>query len=118
MAKKGGMAKLGVWAFIIGLILSIVIAIIAAASPPAWAIIVLAILGIIVGLLNVTDKEVSLFLVAGIGFILSFQALAGIAETVVLGWDAVGTFFSLLAIFIAPAVAIVAVKALFNVARD
>jgi hypothetical protein len=115
---KKGSFKIGVWAFIIGLILAIIVALLSGSTTPQWSIIVLAILGIIVGLLNVTAKEVEKFLVAAIAFLLSFQALSNVFMTVAGGWTAIGTFFNLISIFMAPAAAVVAIKALYNLARD
>ncbi|HLC32504.1 MAG TPA: hypothetical protein VJJ82_01640 [Candidatus Nanoarchaeia archaeon] len=116
--KESGMSKLGVWAFVIGLVLAVIIAIVGAAAPPAWAIVLLALVGIVVGLLNIQDREVQLFLVAGIGFLLSFQALAVVLQSVAFGWSGAAIFFGLLSVFIAPATAIVGLRALYNVAKD
>ena len=115
---RNGMSKLGVWSFMIGLVLAIVIAVFGAASPPVWAIALLAIVGVVVGLLNIADREVQLFLIAGIGFLLSFQALAMVFSTLTFGWSGAAVFFGLLSVFIAPATAIVGLRALYNVARD
>ena len=109
---------MGAWAFIIGLILAVIVAIISASNVPSWAIITLAVLGLIVGLLNVTDKEIMMFLVAGLSFLLSFQALSAVFKSLTFGWSAVGPFFDLLSVFIAPAIAIVAIKALYNLSKD
>ena len=118
MAKKSIWGKVGAWAFILGLVVSIVIAIFSSATTPAWAVIVLAILGVIVGLLNISDAEVNKFLVASIAFLLSFQALAAITQAVALGWDSIGVFFNLVSVFIAPAAAIVAIKSLYSLSKD
>ena len=118
MAEKGSF-KLGAWAFIIGLVLAIIIAIWSGLSKnatPPWAVILLAVLGIIVGLLNITGAEVQKFLVATIAFLLSFSSLGTVLKA--LGWVGVDTFFYLLAVFIAPAAAIVAIKALFAIAKN
>lgn len=117
MADKGNF-KLGAWAFIIGLILAIIVAIISGGTTPEWAVIVLAILGIIVGLLNVKSSEVQKFLVAAIAFLLSFSALGTILTKIALNWAAIGAFFNLLSIFMASAAAVVAIKALFTVAKN
>ena len=115
MAK--GMSIGGI-AFLVGLVLAILIAVFSASAVPSWAVAVLAVLGLVVGLLNVTDKEVMLFLVAGLGFLLSFGALSKVITSLAFGWDAVGAFFALLEVFVAPAVAVVAVVALFRMARS
>ncbi|MFH1134171.1 MAG: hypothetical protein V1735_06805 [Nanoarchaeota archaeon] len=111
-------AKMGIWAFVVGLVLAAIVAIWKANAPPAWALFVIAVLGVLVGLLNVTDKETQAFLIATVAFMLSFSSLATITEKVALGWAAIGTFFNLMGVFIAPAAAVVAVKALFNLAKD
>lgn len=118
MAKKGFIESIGAWAFMIGLLLAIVIALVFATKTPAWAIFVLAVLGLIVGLLNITDKEVQKFLVAAIAFMLSFQSLAYVSQAITFGWEAVGAFFRLMGIFIAPAAAVVAIKALFQMSKN
>ncbi len=108
---------LGRISFVVGLILAAIIAIFSAVIVPVWAIYVIAVLGIIVGLLNITDQEITTFLIAAIAFILSFQALSSILANLAFGWTAVPTFFNLMNVFIAPAAAIVAIKALFTTAK-
>jgi len=110
--------RFGAWAFIIGLILAIIVAIISGTVVPQWAVIVLAILGIIVGFMNVTAGEAHKFLIAAIAFLLSFKSLGDVLTTLALGWGGIGIFFSLLSIFMAPAAAVVAIKALFALSRD
>jgi inner membrane protein involved in colicin E2 resistance len=112
-------AKAGEWAFLI----SVIIAVLAGLASPwvsvtttsswAWVSVLLVILGIIVGLLNITEKETTAFLVASIALI-----VAGIAAFLILNnviWP-IGTIISsivgYLAIFVAPAAVIVAVKAI------
>jgi len=109
--------KLGLWAFVIGLVLAIALSIFSATTTPQWAVVTLAVLGIVVGLFNVTDKEVNTFLIASLAFLISFQSLSAVFTTLV-PWEAVGVFFKLVATFIAPAAAIVAVIALFKMAKD
>lgn len=87
-------------------------------NAPVWAIFVLAVIGLIVGLINVSGKETNKFLIASIAFLLSFQALSALFTVMAAGWAAVGAFFGLLIVFIAPAAAIVAIKALFTLAKD
>ncbi|MFH0870256.1 MAG: hypothetical protein V1866_04335 [archaeon] len=117
MEEKSGI-KIGVWAFIIGSILAIVVALISGANAPNWAIIVLAVLGILVGVLNVTATEVQKFLVAAIAFLLSFQSLSNVFSTLAGGWAPVGAFFGLISVFMAPAAAVVAIKALYSLAKN
>jgi uncharacterized membrane protein len=120
---KGDM-KLGVWAFLIGLLLASVLALVnvfqGASKPPVWAVVVLAFLGVLVGLLNVTASEVQRFLVAMIAFIISATAMKDVFTA--LGdsglWIGLASFFNLVSIFLAPAAVVVAVQALYLLARD
>jgi hypothetical protein len=65
-------ARIGKWAFIIGLVIAVIAGLF---FQPAWAIWVLAILGVIVGLLNVTAEDTRGFLLAAIALTLSATAL-------------------------------------------
>jgi hypothetical protein len=101
----------GKWAFIIGLVLAVVVGYIFQAE---WVIWVLAVLGVIVGLLNVTREDTERFLLAAIAFALSVTALStvpvlGLSITNILGY---------VAAFVAGAMVVVALKALFQTARS
>ncbi len=115
------MKQLGPWAYILG----VVIAILAGFIMPANAMIalVLGVLGLIVGLLNITDKEVQLFLVASIAFIVGASSLAAVAAGVLAGAPlgvAAGLVSALqyLVSFTAPAAAIVGLLALYKLSKD
>jgi len=102
---------IGKWAFIVGLVLALVVGYMLQAE---WAIWVLAILGVIVGLLNVTGEDTEKFLLAAIAFGLSVTALntvpgLGPHITNILGY---------VAAFVAGAVVVVALKALFQTAKQ
>lgn len=61
-------ALIGPAAFYIGLIIALVAAFM---SPSDWLFVVLAVLGVIVGLLNITARESSPFLLATIAFVVT-----------------------------------------------
>ncbi len=107
--------NLGAWTFVIGLVLAIIIAIFGVAQT--WPIYVLAILGVIVGLLNISHREVIPFLIAAIAFLFTFATLSTIVAPIPEVGEAVGRFFDLVNVFVAPAAAIVAFKALFTHTR-
>ncbi len=115
MAKK---MQMGHIVFVIGLVLAVLIALVSAPEAPAWAVLLIVVMGIVVGLLNITDKEVMMFLVASIAFLMSFQALSSVFLILAQGWQGVSVFFSLMSTFVAPAAAIVAVRALFQMAKS
>jgi hypothetical protein len=101
----------GKWAFIIGLVLAVVVGYIFQAE---WVVWVLAILGVIVGLLNVTSEDTERFLLAAIAFGLSATALSTVP---VLGFQ-ITNALGYVAAFVAGAMVVVALKVLFQTARS
>ena len=101
---------IGKWAFIIGLVIA---ALAGLFFQPGWAIWVVAVLGVIVGLTNVTAEETRGFLLASIALTLSATALNTL--------PVVGTAFSyvlpFVVAFVAGATIVVALKELFQTAR-
>jgi hypothetical protein len=106
------MGQIGKWIFIVGIVLAVLAALLF--QQVSWIYWVLAILGLIVGILNVTDKETQTFLLAAIGLMLSATALR---QLPFLG-ELLTRIVNYLIIFIAPAVLIVALKSLFDTAKD
>ena len=104
------MERLGKYAFIVGL----VVAIIAGVTVVSWAPAALAVLGIVVGLLNVAAEETQGFLLAAIGLMLSATAL----DVMPAVGEALAPFVGNLVAFIGAAVFVVAIKTLVEVARD
>ncbi len=112
MAKTKGMNVVGKWAFLIGVILAVVLGLFDPVMGN-WAI-VLVVIGLIVGLLNVTDKEVAPFLMSGAVLIIA-SALGG---SLMSDMPYVGAVLdALLAVFV-PATVIVAIKNVFSLARN
>jgi hypothetical protein len=102
---------IGKWAFIIGLVISIIAGLVSIGSTGlAW----LVILGIIVGLVNVTSKEVSGFLIATIALMM--------VGSVGLNIPGVGSFVtsvvSAFTAFVAGAAFIVAIKEVFAITKN
>jgi len=113
-ANKGNMlSMIGFWAFIVGLILSIVGGIIAPQN--SVIVLILVILGLIVGFLNITAKEITLFLVATIALVV----VGGVFEPIkVLGIGAIlNNMLGYVATLMAPAAVVAAVKALWAVGK-
>jgi len=104
------LATVGKWAFIVGLVLAGVAGLFLQA---VWVVWVLAILGVIVGLLNVTQEETQGFLLAAIAFALSATAL----NTVPYIGGVVANILGYVAAFVAGAMIVVALKAMFETAR-
>lgn len=120
MAKnnKKMWSKIGVWAFVIGLVIALLVALFNTGFG-GWATALLAILGLIVGLLNVADEEVSLFLLAALVLLVvagSLTNLFGVFGTGVSGfWT---RFMSAIIAFVAPAAFVVSLTALYHIAKD
>ncbi len=115
--KSNNMNQVGTWSFYLGLLLAAIIAIFQVNNPAVWATITIGLLGILVGCLNIMDKEVQPFLIAAIAFLISFGALSLLAMQM-FKWAPIATFFDLLNWFIAPATAIVAFKEIWDITRE
>lgn len=103
------MEQVGNWAFILGLVLVVIGAFV---GIPQLTLI-LVILGLIVGFLNVTAKETTAFLVAAIALIAAGGA--NLDAIAVIG-SALTDMLRNLAVFVAPAAIVVAVKAVYSLA--
>ena len=109
------MSSVGSWSFIVGLIIAILVGLFTEAT--GIIVTVLVILGVIVGFLNVTDKETHSFLLAAVALL-----LAGGVGDLMGSIPAVGSMLQRIlinfAIFVAPAAIIVAVKELISLAKN
>lgn len=106
--------KLGSWAFIIGVLVAIIAGLIPDIITADVAALGLVILGVIVGLVNVTRKETNTFLLASIALLLA--SAAGLNILPLLG-NAVVAILQNIAALIAPAAIIVALKAVWDTAK-
>lgn len=117
LAKKNSkklIEKIGVWAYVVGFIIALLVAIASPTTLTAGSAALLAILGIIVGLINITDQEVSTYLMAAVAFIISAWALGDTIGA----WPFIKTFMTAIIVFTAPGALVVSFKALYNVAKD
>ena len=115
-AKRGSVAtpKVGEWAFLVGLLLAIVLGLFPQALAVTTVTAVLVVLGIIVGLVNVVAKESHGFLLAAVALLVAGSAGYGILPGV---GDYLGAILTNIATFVAPAAVIVAIKAVYALAR-
>jgi len=113
--------KVGSWAFIIGVILAIVIGLfgkyIGIPVTSTSVVLVLGLLGVIVGILNVTDREVGLFLIATIAFLSAAIALDNVLKAVPVVGDIIIPVIGCIALFVAPGAAIISIKALWDISK-
>ena len=101
---------IGKWAFIIGLIIAVLAGLLLQAGWVAW---VLAILGVLVGLFNITESETQNFLLAAIGLTVSASALNNLP---IVG-GIIASILAYVVAFVAGAMIVVALLTLFKTAK-
>ena len=111
MAKSKG-NLLGGWAFLIGVVLAIILGAIGSISQTIA--IVLVVLGLIVGLLNITDKETQPFLIAGAVLVI----VSAFGSSALDAIPVVGRILDAILILFVPATVIVALKSVFSFAKN
>jgi hypothetical protein len=102
--------RIGKWAFIIGLVIAVIAGLF---FQPGWAIWVLAVLGVIVGFLNIAAEETRGFLLASIALTLSATAL----NTLPVVGTALSLVLPFVVAFVAGGMIVVAMKELFQTAQ-
>ena len=107
--KKKGAGSLGSWAFLLGVILALLFSFV---SYPQYAW-VLVVLGIVVGLLNITSTETTSFLLAGTGLVIVGHFAGCALESVVY----LSNVFNNLVTLFATSTIVVALKSVFEIAR-
>ena len=112
------MEKYGVWSFYAGLIVAVIAAVMSPSGLGTLAVLVLGVLGIVVGLLNVVDKEVNTFLIAALALMLSTSSLRLILGGVPAVGAFVPAFLTAVNVFVAPGAAVVALKAIWDITRS
>jgi hypothetical protein len=130
LAKKNGSIKgvsrrVGHYSFIIGVILALVLGIFSEQLPISWApklMFLMVVLGLAVGLLHIPHKEMNEFLLAAIALMLLPSAMNGVSVTLDSFVQGSGFFvtsmLSYLTLFVVPAVLIVAVKIIVELAEE
>lgn len=127
--KEDTLKTVGVWAFLGGVVLAMVVGLVTGfmqLDSSAMGLVsgFMVVLGLIVGALNVTDKEVNSFIIAAIGMSVGSSALAGMgailsasALTAVAG-KMIQTAFTVFGTFVAGAVFIPAIKSVYRLSKD
>jgi len=116
--------QLGSYAFLVGAAIAIIVGLLVAGGQQSllgdaakYVPLVLVILGAIVGFLNVKDKHINEFLISAIALIALSATAGGLAEI-----PAIGIYLAAIvqniAIFVAPAALIVALKAIKGLASE
>jgi len=112
--------QIGSWAFLLGALIAIVTGVFTGIFVGYEGIIllILVVLGLVVGFLNITDREIDKFLVAAIALILVGSANLTAANTVIPGLGTIlQTIVTNVSRFVAPAALLVSLKAVYNLAK-
>ena len=113
----------GMWAFSIGAVIAIVMAVGSAANQAwaanAWLVFALVVLGLAVGLLNITKEETHGFLMAAVALLVAKTANLSAINTLI---PFVGTFLEAVVsnaiTLVAPAAVVVALLSVYKNLRD
>lgn len=113
MVKIQGL--LGRWAFVAGVIIAIIAGLFTSGTVlGSGTSLALVIIGLIVGLLNITVKEVKPFLMSGLVLVIVAYTSHGVFDSI---WPGLGNVFSALMLIIVPALIIVALKEVFSIVK-
>ncbi|MGV8087377.1 MAG: hypothetical protein ACP5N1_07130 [Candidatus Woesearchaeota archaeon] len=110
-------AKIGSWAFIIGVIIALIVGIFSNTNNPIVTTI-LILLGLIVGLLNVTGRETTPFLLASVSLVIVSSMGGNVFSNVAQIGGVLTSVLGTLITFVIPATIIVALKAIYALAHD
>ncbi len=108
-------SRIGTWAFIVGTL----IAVVAGFFPLGpWTVSLLIILGLLVGVLNITASEVNSFLLTTVALVI----VAGFGGNVFADVALVGVYLqrilNAIIVFVVPAAIIVALRSIYTLASD
>jgi uncharacterized membrane protein len=122
MAIRSKENYFGAWAFLIGVILAVGFGILSFGELSNIVLAILVLLGLVVGFVNVSDKDVNQFLTAAVSLVIvSFAGLAGIRSAEIPG-IAVGSLVTstlgALLVLLVPATIVVAIKSLFSISQS
>lgn len=112
---------IGAWAFLIGVVLAVLVAIFAGQRTNPFILGILALLGLIVGYF-VAEKDVQTFLIASVSLVIvSFAGIQGLVLDAAIRGIEIGRIVSailgaLLVLFV-PATIVVALKTVFSIAK-
>jgi len=112
-------SKMGEWAFLIGVLLAVIFGFFKAGQWAGVLTLVLVIAGLVVGFLNISEKETTPFLIAAVALMATGAANLQVIDGLI---PNVGTWLQNIveniAVLVTPAAIVVALKAIRSLARD
>lgn len=114
------LAKIGSWAFILGVIIAVVAGVLQAqsGSQSPMLISLLIVLGLVVGFLNVTGKETTSFLIATVSLVIVTSMGGDVTGKVANVGPYISGVLGSIMTFVVPATIIVALKSVYALASD
>ena len=111
-------SKLGQWSFIIGVGVAVVISLFVLNKQIAdWVPLLLVVLGLMVGFLNVTEKETTPFLIACAALLITQTSSDRLSVIPSIG-GYLANIVQNVGVFVTPAAILVALKAIWALAKD
>lgn len=116
-SASGRSALVGSWSFLIGLVLAVLLGLGLGGAYASTLVWVIFLLGIVVGLLNITHDEANAFLVSGTVLVLvSYLGAAAVESVTIANYSMAALLKGVLTLFV-PATIVVALKSVFQLAR-
>lgn len=118
--KRASDSNIGYYSFLLGILIAIIAGLVAAAGQldqvsTATVILVLVILGLVVGLLNLIEKDVTAFLLAVVALTAVGGTAGGLSLIPYIGVP-LADIINYIAAFVAPAAVVVALKVIWDLA--
>jgi len=118
MEKTSTVAMVGRWAFIIGVVIALVAGYVSMIVGNMITTSILIVMGLLVGFLNVTEKETKEYLLAAVSLIIVTSLGGNVLATVTIIGPYLQSVLAAIMTFVLPAVIIVALKAIYALAQD
>ena len=110
--------KIGTYAFIIGVIIAIIAGLVSFGANEPWVLLALVVLGLLVGILNIKDKDTQGFLLSTIALMLTGSAGLITIDSIIPGLGtALQSILRFIVVFVAPAALIVGLKTIYMIAH-
>jgi uncharacterized membrane protein YqaE (UPF0057 family) len=111
--------SMGEWLYLVAIVIAVLAGLAAYSWTNMWVNVLLVVLGIVVGIMNVSEKEAKEFLIASIALIVAGTVGFIALNTAVSGLGTIlDAIVKNIAIFVAPAAIITAVKAVHALASS
>lgn len=111
--------KIGEWTFLVGVLVAVLVGLFSAAlsSIEGWLVLLLVVAGLVVGFLNVSEKESTAFLVAAAALLITGTTGETLTKVPFIGVY-LASVVKQIAVFVTPAAIVVALKAIAALAKD